>query len=433
MIIKNFEKLAHSPLRSMLLKIAESGYEAIRTDEAISSQVHYNSKKNLLKVEGKTFSLEKYKRIFILAFGKAATDSAEALKTILGSKIHKAFVVDVCATPDGSERCQMGNFTYFEATHPKVSEKNVRAAAEILSELSELSEHDLVLCSTSGGGSAIFEMPYKTEASKAAEIFTTLTKAGATISELNTVRKHISLVKGGQLAKALFPATVINLLFSDVPGNDISVIASGPLVMDKTTIQDAKSVLAKFNALDTANVPKCELIETPKEKKYFKNVYNFLIVSPEKALKAMGYRAEELGFNVRIFSSAFQGEARALGPKVLAESKKGQCLLGAGESTVKILGKGVGGRNQEMALSALSRVRPGQVFGCFASDGHDNSEAAGAVVDEFTLNTAKSLNLDYVKYLNNNDSFNFFDQVGSMVITGLTGSNVADFFICLQK
>ncbi|MBL8030626.1 MAG: DUF4147 domain-containing protein [Candidatus Doudnabacteria bacterium] len=433
MIIINYEKLASSELRASLLKIAEAGFASITTPAAIQASLKYDSAAETLKVGKNKYNLKLYKKVYLFAFGKAAKDSAETLKTILGQKIYKAFVLDVAETPDGSERCVFGNFTYFKATHPKVSEQNIKAAAEILSELAELEESDLVLCSTSGGGSAIFEMPYKTAAEDAAKIFSALTKGGATISELNTVRKHISLVKGGQLAKSFYPATVINLLFSDVPGNDISVIASGPLVLDKTTVSDAKSVLDRYDVLKITQISKIELVETPKEKKYFERVHNLLIVSPDTALNAMKDRAEDLGFNVRVYSKAYQGEARLLGPKIVTENKVGECLLGAGESTVKILGNGIGGRNQEMALSALEKLKPDQVFGCFASDGHDNSESAGAIVDTFVINASSNLNIDYAKYLNNNDSFTFFDKIGSGVQTGLTGSNVADFFICLRS
>lgn len=410
----------------MLLKIAESGFESINTKQAIENGVKI--KDGVLSVQGKRYELKNFKRIFVLAFGKAALESANALRKIFGEKVYLGFVMDVCI----QENFEAGEWKYRHATHPEVSEENMESAKEALEIFSRLTQEDLVICSTSGGGSAIFEVPYKVESGDAAKIFKAMTKGGATISELNTVRKHTSLVKGGQLAKTFFPATVINLLFSDVPGNDISVIASGPLVADPTSSQDAEKLIQKFDVLKEAGLAKISLIETPKEAKFFEKVSNFLIVSPSAALAAMKEKAEELGFEAEIFSQAFQGEARLLGPKIVRQNKKGGCLLGAGESTVKILGKGKGGRNQEMSLAALSEISSGQIFTSLASDGHDNTDAAGAIADSLTLDRAKALGLDMKAYQDNNDSYNFFDKTGDLVITGTTGANVADLFICLR-
>lgn len=431
MIIKNFEKLAHSTLRKQLLSIAEEGYKAINTTEAVKRAL--KTDKNSLSILGKKYELHKFKRIFVFAFGKAALESSEAIKQIIGDKVYRAIVIDVAETADKSARYTNNQWTYFQATHPNVSEQNVKAAKETLEIISDLKEDDLVICSISGGGSAIFEVPYNIEPETSAKVFKAMTKGGATISELNTVRKHTSLVKGGQLAKHFFPATVANLIFSDVPGDDLSVIASGPLVKDQTTIRDAQDLLKKFDVLNLLGINKIELIETPKEDKYFKNIRNYLVVAPKVALAAMKERAEVLGYSVKIYDSKFQGEARVLGSKIISASKKGHCLLGAGESTVKILGQGKGGRNQEMALAALPLLSENQALGCFASDGHDFTDCAGAIVDRSTLLRANNLQLTTINYLNNNDSFTFFDKVGDHVITGLTGSNVADFFVLLQN
>lgn len=427
MIIKNFQQLATSALRKQLLTIAEAGYEAINTKKAISRALSFDAKKNTLSAQNRKFDLKSFKRIFVLAFGKAALESAMAIKEILGERIYFGMVIDVNVLADKDE----GKWLFRQATHPNVSEQNVAAAKEALKNLSNLSGDDLVICSISGGGSAIFEVPYKLPADKAALVFKAMTKGGATISELNTVRKHISRVKGGQLAKAMHPATVINLLFSDVPGDDLSVIASGPLIKDPTTLLEAKKLIEKFEVLNLSSLDKLDLIETPKEEKYFERVFNILAVSPKTALKALKEKAELLGWEVKIFSDKYQGEARVLAGQILGASHKGQCLLGAGESTVKILGQGAGGRNQEMALAALPHIKDNQVLGCFASDGHDNTEAAGAIADVSVRQRAYGLRLTAESFLNNNDSFNFFEQTGDLVQTGQTGSNVADFFVCL--
>jgi glycerate-2-kinase len=210
------------------------------------------------------------------------------------------------------------------------------------------------------------------------------------------------------------------------------MVASGPTIKDSTTSRDAKNILQKYRVLEKVARPVCKLVETPKEDRYFEKVHNFLLVSAKQALEAMKNKAEDFGFETRIFSNHFQGEARVLGRQVTGAAALHQCLLGAGESTVTIVGYGKGGRNQEMALGALSVVVDNQVLLCLASDGYDNTEVAGAIVDSLTQSKAKALGLNPEIYLNNNDSFHFFEAMDDLVETGLTGSNAADFFVCLK-
>jgi glycerate-2-kinase len=285
----------------------------------------------------------------------------------------------------------------------------------------------------SGGGSALLCYPHDMSCEAEVSIILALTVKGATIQELNTVRKHISKVKGGQLAKLMYPASVISLIFSDVPGDDLSMVASGPTVRDNTFMKDAAAILKKYDVLEVCQMPSCNLVETPKENRYFEKVQNVLAVSAKQALWAMKETAEDLGFDVKIFGENFQGIARELGIKIIAANNRHhECLIGAGESTVHIIGKGKGGRNQEMALAALSSVSQNQVLVCAASDGHDNTDAAGAIVDNNVLTRAKTLGLDPNQFLQNNDSYNFFEQTGDLLLTGLTEANVSDFFVCLK-
>ena len=258
--------------------------------------------------------------------------------------------------------------------------------------------------------------------------------AGADIFEMNCVRKHLSRVKGGQLAKIIYPAKLISLIFSDVPGDDLSTIASGPTVKDETTVREASAILAKHRILEKLNLPSVKFVETPKDAKFFENTENILFVSAKTALRAMKDKAEDLGFDVKIFSQHFQGEAEKLASEIIiANNQKHQALLGAGESTVVVKGNGVGGRNQHLALAALLSISENQVLITLASDGHDNSESAGAIVDSSTLLRSKTLNLEPSIYLQNNDSFTFFEAVGDGIDTGLTGSNVADLVISLRR
>jgi glycerate-2-kinase len=426
-VIKNFDQLATSALRRQALLIAEAGYEATNTKKAVENAVDFDEKKNLLIVQKQKFNLAGKKKISILGIGKAALEAASAIYKILGEKISAGYVIDVRDGDISKEIiCRVGS-------HPLISKQNVAYSKEALNLLSDLTKDDLVIAVISGGGSALFEVPYEMTAEQEAQIFMLLTEQGASIGELNTVRKHISQIKGGQLAKIIYPATCVSLIFSDVPGNDIGTIASGPTVKDETSTRDAMGVLNKYDILKKAELATCKLKETPKEEKYFANVHNVVIVSPEEVLGVMKEKAEDLGFGVEIFSHQFQGQARELGLQIARAAKAGKCLLGAGESTVVIAGQGKGGRNQEMALAALPSISENQVLLCLASDGHDNTEAAGAIIDSSTLNRAHNLGLDIKQYLQNNDSFTFFEAVGDQVITGQTGANVSDFFVYLKN
>lgn len=426
-IIKNFNELATSALRRAVLSIAEAAYESINTTRAIERLVKYYPRLGKLKILDKQFRLGDFRRIRILGIGKAALEAAKALRRILGDKITDGYVLDVKTENLGAGIISRAG------THPLASELNYELTQQILTKFGHSDEKDLVLCIISGGGSALFCSPYRQTPEQEAEIFKILTAQGASIFEINTVRKHTSLVKGGRLATVLCPATVVGLIFSDVPGDDLSMVASGPLVRDTTEIKDAVAVLEKYGVLEKARRPKIELLESPKDLKYFEKVSNLLLVSGRSALLAMRSRAEDLGFAVKNYSEQFQGEARLLGREIATVVKPGECLLGIGESTVTLAGKGLGGRNQEMALGALLALKEDETFGAFASDGHDNTEAAGAVADASTLTRAVQLGFDPVAYLQNNDSFRFFEATGDLVYTGLTGANVADFFVCLRR
>lgn len=425
-IIKNFDELATNPLRRQALTIAEAGYEAIQTKPAVERIVKYDVGKQILTVDGKKYRLQDFERVMCIGFGKAAFNAVETLQKILTDKITCGYVIDLKEGSLGNIVCKVG-------THPYPTKINIDATKELLAMLGKCSEKDLVLCAVSGGGSALLCSPHDMTCEQEVAIIAALTVKGANITELNTVRKHISQVKGGQLAKLMYPATVISLIFSDVPGDDVSMVASGPTVMDTTFMGDAAKVLQKYDALEACQMPSCNIIETPKDPKFFAKVQNILVVSAKQALAAMSEKAEDLGFDVKIFSQSYQGLARELGPEIISANKKHQALLGAGESTVKILGKGKGGRNQEMALAALQNIGADQVLVCAASDGHDNTDAAGAIVDESTKQHAAALKLKTADFLNSNDSFHFFAALGDQLNTGLTETNISDFFVCLKN
>jgi glycerate-2-kinase len=426
-IIKNFDKLATSGLRKQAFLIAEAGYHAINTDKAIRHYVVFDAQKQRLAVCGKKFDLKNFKRVFCVGIGKAALEAVTSLSLILKDSITCGYVIDL-KTGDLPL-----NITSRAGTHPYPSEENIKYTKELVALLENLGEDDLVLCVVSGGGSSLFTWPQDLSVEDQTKLFKTLTKQGATIAEINTVRKHTDRVKGGNLAKLLYPATVVSLIFSDVPADDLSMVASGPTVLDGTFTLDAAAVLEKYNVLKQLDLPKLKLHETPKQEKYFVKVHNLLLVSAKSVLEAMKSRAEDLGFEIEVFSEHFQGEARKLGVEIISQTKKGRCLLGAGEGTVTITGQGLGGRCQEMALAALPEIGEDQVLLCLASDGHDNTDAAGAIADRQAFLKARALGLDPKTYLENNDSFHFFESLDDLVFTGLTGSNVSDFFVYLRQ
>ena len=343
MIFQNFDQLATSPLRKQALLIAEAGFLAINTKEAVRRQFLYNEKSGQLSVMGEEFKLKDYKNVICVGFGKAAFDAVSEIQSILKDRIKCGFVIDL---KDGV----LGNITCRIGTHPNPTLVNVAATKELVAMLENRDKDDLIICVVSGGGSSLLCYPHDLSCKAETTVISALTVQGAAISEINTVRKHLSLVKGGNLAKICYPATMLNLIFSDVPGDGVSLVASGPTVYDTSTIKDAAKILEKYNILELCQMPSCRLIETPKDKKYFKLAHNLLFMSSQTALRAMADKAGDLGFSVRVWNPHFEGEAKVLGREIIKQNQKGECLLGAGESTVKVSGKGTGGRNQEMAL-----------------------------------------------------------------------------------
>jgi glycerate-2-kinase len=281
-----------------------------------------------------------------------------------------------------------------------------------------------------GGGSAMLVYP-NIPLKKYIQVNQELLKSGANIYEMNTIRKHLDLVKGGGLLKILYPAKVISFIFSDVPGNDLSFIASGPTVKDKTNIATALKIIKKYKL---KSVKKEDLIETPKEEKYFKNVRNILALSNLTALKAMKEKAESLGLKAKILTDNLKGDVKDVAKFLFQKIKKSKekILIAGGETTVKVKGKGKGGRNQELVLwflKTLTYADSNFLIVSLNSDGWDNTEFAGAIGDKITLEKAEKLKLDIDKFLENNDSFHFFKKTKDGIITGRLPINVADLIL----
>ncbi|MDP3725111.1 MAG: DUF4147 domain-containing protein [Nanoarchaeota archaeon] len=429
MKIQNFDTLAVSDLRKVGLLIAEAGLQAIDTERVIRDAIRLEG--GVLFIQNKKYPLEHVGRIFVMGVGKCASEAASALEEVLGERISGGVIIDV------KEGKHLKYITAYKGSHPLPTDANVNASRNMIYLLQGLHADDLVLFCISGGASTLLCLPEEGgRCETEAELFRLLTASGVTIRELNTVRKHLSLARGGYLAKEAYPARVVSLIFSDVPGNDIQFIASGPTVKDTTTVKDAEAILKKYDVLKNPGVWKIKLLETPKDRKYFERVTNTIVVSNDVALRSMAEKALELGYAPEVRTSALHGEAREAGEKILKESRKapaGSVLLYGGETTVTARGKGRGGRNLELALSGLRFVSEGELLISLASDGRDNTDFAGGVCDIIAREKARAAGLDAEEHLHENNAYSFFEKTEDYILTGDTGSNVSDLVLVIKQ
>jgi glycerate-2-kinase len=407
-------------LRRDALAVLRAGLRAIKTRDAVRQACRLHGE--ILTVGKKRFDLARYRRIFVIGMGKASLESAKELEDLLGDRITDGIVLDV-------KRSKLRRIKSVAGTHPLPSVANMRATGEIMAILKQVDSRDLVITIVSGGGSALLCWPFELKCDDLSLVFKALMAKGATIAETNIVRKHLSEILGGQFARLAYPATVLGLIFSDVPGNDIGVIASGPTVLDSSTIADAERIIVKYDLLRSCKIGGCNLRETPKDPSLFKRVTNVLVVSNAIAIDAMVREAKSRGYTTRVLSTELTGEARDVGRRLAAEAKPGEMVLAGGETTVTVRGKGKGGRNQELALGALRCVLNDVLVLSCASDGIDNSPAAGAIADKETVAHANRHRLNPEFYLERNDSFSFFKRTGDQIITGITGANVSDLML----
>lgn len=420
--IQNTPQLAINENRKLALSIAEAALDAIDTASIISSSISLVG--NILRIQGESFDLAQFKKIKVIGFGKASCEAAHALEKILGSKIDQGVVV-------GLKSIKCDYIETFAGTHPTPAFQNIEIGRKVFEMSTGSTEEDLVIVIVSGGGSSLLCWPEE-ECEQEVRLYNAFSKHGENINELNTIRKHISHLKGGGLAKILFPATVIGLIFSDVPGNHFENVASGPTYKDTTTIADAKKLI------DTYNLGDFNLIETPKDDMFFKKVSNFVLVSNVTALDAMKKKAESLGFSVEILSSELYDEAKVVVQKIYEKRKSNTVILAGGEP--KVTGDktgGSGGRCLFMGINALDTLaaspKQDSVFIFLASDGIDNSLSAGVVVDDDTLTKSVQQKLDRADHIRRFDSYVFFEKTGDSIFTGPTNANVSDLMILLTK
>lgn len=435
----------------MLINQAKSIFnravESVRPKNLFSDKLIFRN--NELFVKDHSFNLNTFNNIFVIGAGKASAYMAKSLENLLGDRITSG---SVTVKYGHSVPCK--KIKIKEAGHPIPDKKSISATHSIIKLLKNTDENDLVIVLLSGGGSALMEaLPQDVHLSDLRALNDSLISCGADIKEINIVRKHISQIKGGQLAKNIYPSTCLSLIISDVPGDELQSIASGPTVPDSSTFADSMKIIEKYNLLQDITPAiidymnsglKGEVSETLKAgNSDWNKVYNIIIGNNALALYAAKEKAESYGFNVSLIDYDMHGEGRDMATKIskilkkLPVSGKSQCLLFGGETTVTIKGNGMGGRNQEMALAALIELKnfnkPFVLLSC-GTDGTDGpTDATGAVIHEGMWQLAEDKKLDPINYLKNNDSYHFFEKIDGLVKTGPTETNVMDIVIVLLK
>ena len=400
---------------------------------------HVRVRDGVLTAGGARYPLKRFRRIQVVGGGKAGATMARAVERLLGSRIAGGLI-----NVKYGHTARLRRVTLNECGHPVPDENGVRGAGRMAEIAADAGEDDLLICLISGGASALMPAPASpvTLAEKQATT-RALLECGATIQEINCVRKHISTLKGGQLARLAQPATVLSLLLSDVIGDDPGVIGSGPCAPDGSTSAEAVGVVAKYGIAVPASVFRrlADGPETPKPgDPMFARVRNVVIGSTRLAVDAAARKARELGYRSLVLSASIEGETRdvarvhaAIAREVRSSGRPARapcCLLSGGETTVTIRGSGKGGRNQEFALAAaveIAGLRDVVVLSG-GTDGTDGpTDAAGAIADGETLSRGP----DALGYLAENDSYHYFEKLGDLLITGPTGTNVADVRIIL--
>jgi len=424
MIIQNFDDLATTDKKKQCLEILDAGLQAADPKNIISNYVTPNE----IKINGKSFNLEKYSSIYSVAFGKAGDSMTRALNAIVPIKS------GIIVIPKGSKSIiKAKKFQIFNSRHPEPDQTSVKAAKEVMKFVQNKRSDELIIFLVSGGGSSLLAMPDDITLEDKIHVTKVLLKSGATIQEFNCVRKHLSKIKGGKLIENM-KCHGVSLVMSDVEGDDLSVIASGTTYMDNTTYADALEILKKYKirwkmpqeVLDLFKKRENEIIETPKKAK----IENFVIASNSDCLAAMKEKAEKIGYRVdtmQIFGDIKEQVTRIL-EKISDEEKT--CIIFGGETTVKVLGKGMGGRNQELVLRLLKNTQKlkKMIIASIGTDGIDgNSVFAGAITENIRID------LDVMKeFLKNSDSGRFFQKQKGNVITNATHTNLMDIGMILK-
>jgi hydroxypyruvate reductase len=424
MIIQNFEELATSENKKECLEILEAGLDAANPENIIPKYVTPNE----IKINVKTINIEKYSNVYSVAFGKAGDSMTKALNSIISIKS------GIIVIPKGSKSIMKSKkFQIFNSRHPEPDQTSVKAAKEVMKFVQNKRSDELIIFLVSGGGSSLLAMPDDITLDDKIFVTKLLLKSGAIIQEFNCIRKHLSKIKGGKLVENM-KCDGVSLVMSDVQGDDLSSIASGTTYMDDTTYSEALEILEKYKLKRKIPIEVLKVLEkgmeneSPIIKKA--KIENQVIANNNDCLKAMKKIAEKKGYKVEMMQVF--GESKEAVTKILDNISENQktCLIFGGETTVRVLGKGTGGRNQELVLRILKNTQKFKkiTIASMGTDGIDgNSVFAGAITENIKVD------LDTMKeFLKNSDSGRFFQKQKSNIITNFTHTNLMDIGVILR-
>ena len=425
MMIKNFDILADSQKKRECLEILDAGLQAANPENIIANYVTPNK----IKINGKNIDITKFSNIYSVAFGKAGDSMTRALNAIIPIKS------GIIVIPKGSKSVIKGKkFQIFNSRHPEPDQTSVKAAKEVIKFVQNKKSNELIIFLVSGGGSSLLAMPNGITLDDKIFVTKLLLKSGATIQEFNCVRKHLSKIKGGKLVERM-KCDGLSLIMSDVEGDDLSSIASGTTYMDDTTFADAYEILEKYKLKRKTPIEvlqvlekglEDEKLETPKKSK----IENQVIANNKNCLKAMEIEAKKKGYKVKTIQ--IFGDIKENVTEILSNVSEEQktCLIFGGEPTVRVLGKGMGGRNQELVLRLLKNTQKSKkmIIASMGTDGIDgNSLFAGAITENIKVD------LDTMKeFLKNSDSGRFFQKQKGNIETGFTHTNLMDIGMVLR-
>ncbi|WP_027361270.1 DUF4147 domain-containing protein [Halodesulfovibrio aestuarii] len=433
--------------KDMLHEILGAALTAVAPDKAVKKFVSLDGE--ALLIDDVTYYLNTFENIYVVGAGKGAAPMAAQLEEILGDRITDGVI---CVKYGHTVPLRI--IRTIEGAHPVPDANGERGARAILDLVTKAGKKDLILCCITGGASALtpalVEGISLDEGKKATQL---LLECGATINEINAIRKHMSIFGSGNLARAAYPAQLAALIISDVVGDNLDVIASGPTSPDNSTFKDCMDIFERYKLIDKVPVnilahmkkgAEGTIYETPKAgDPVFDSVQNLLVATNEQALHAAAAKAKDLGYTPRIITSKMTGEARTVAKDIAKQAKKAAgakkeklCLLSGGETTVTLTGKGLGGRNQEMALAAAVALDgcPNIAMLCAGTDGSDGpTDAAGGFALPDSLTRAKECQVCPKIYLADNDSYNYLKSTGDLLQTGPTLTNVMDICITLVQ
>ena len=450
LLINNGITKKNSKNRKILLETLQTVFEISNPDNIIRSKIKLI--KNNLIINKKSYNLSQFKRIRVVGAGKAVANMAQNIEKILGDKITDGVII----IPDYLEKPALNKIKIMYGTHPFPSQNSINGTKEIMKLLKSSNDDDLILNILSGGGSSLLSLPAKgVTIEDKIETSNLLMKSGATIHDLNVVRKHISDIKGGLLAKWAYPARIVSIIISDVVGDQIDIIASGPTAPDSSTFQDSINILKKFNVWNkiSYNIKnrltkgiEGKIDETSKfDDKCFKKVDNLIIFTNRDVCNAVVNKLQQY-METKLLTSFIEGEASVVGSLIgsivleakshMDNKKSGLAYVFGGETSVTVKNNGKGGRNLELCLGASKKIKDhdGIVVASIATDGVDGvTDAAGGICDGGTMQRGLDKRMEIGDYLKRNDSYNFLQKLDDLIITGPTGTNLNDIIIVIMS